>query len=203
MSDSPQVETPDLSLLSRLVNGAIRRHCQRYNCSPSEREDLAQDGMIAALAASCSYDPSQAASYSTWITRRVQGQLIDSTRKLRSHGITNLPAKLTSAPIVSHVPNGNNGPEALLDSADCEDCLSPKPEDVADLERGLQLLDSCLPPGDIELIRLRYGFDGEVPLTEPELAARYDCSQQAINQRLSRVLRRARGCLSQTSPLFH
>src|SRR5581483_1672986 len=112
MNNTPTVETANHSPLSppvvdtsaelpRLVAQALSRHCRRYRCSPDDRADLAQDAYVAALTAHSSYDPAAAASHSTWVLRRVQGQLVDSTRKLRSRGMTHLPLEIKYlAPIV-------------------------------------------------------------------------------------------------------
>lgn len=182
-----------------IVRAAVRRHCRRYNCLPHERQDLEQDGIIAALAASSSYDPSGAASYPTWIGRRVQGQLIDSTRKLRCHGMTHLPAKLASVPTL-HLPTGeaNQGNPESEDASEgvdeLEDCLTPSPETTVEIQQAMQTLDEALSPDDRELLLKYYGFEG-IPLTLEEIAQERGVSKVAVFHRLQRLLRRCRGIL--------
>lgn len=179
--------------LPRLIASAIRRHCRRYRCLPDDRADLAQDAYIAACAANSSYDPAAGASHSTWITRRVQGQLLDSTRKMRSRGMTHLPLDSHFvAPIVDVAPDEDGSPawEVADDGAGPEELLA-----IAEVRGQIGLLRKSMAPSEFALLALHYGLDGNERHSLRELAEQNGIAHQAVHQRLERLLRKAKGIL--------
>lgn len=79
----------------------------------------------------------------------------------------------------------------LLDVVGVEDTML---EDLHDRDNALrvrQLVRDCLKGREAEVIRLRYGLDGSVPLTQREVAARFGISRSYV----SRIEKKALSCL--------
>lgn len=186
-----------LDNLPRIVSTALRRHCRRFRCSPDDRLDLAQDAYIASLTAHSSFNPSAGASHNTWVTRRVQGQLLDSTRKLRGRGMTHLPPDLHhTAPIVDASSDDSTAPawesEIAADQDDAGDSLA-----LAESQDAVALLAREMRPNEFHLLALHYGLAGHEPHSLREIAEGMGVAYQAVHQRLQRLLRLAKGILQQ------
>lgn len=185
----------DLPALLSVVKSCVRRHTRRHRCTPEELADLFQDGCIAALAASSSYQQGRNASYRTWLTRRVQGEIIDSARKLRSHGITHLPAAIHSPTVASISHSTGDGSNSGIEET-VPEYLTPGPD--VDTEHGdiLDILNAKLPAEQRKLLKMHYGFDGEPPMSTREIGEVLGISHTAVEGRLDRALRMARGALN-------
>lgn len=168
---------------------AVSRHCRRFRCSPDDRLDLAQDGYIAAYAAHSSYDPSAGASHNTWVARRVQGQLLDSTRKLRSRGMTHLPPELHhTAPIVDASADSDDAWESQIapDSSSPEDGAGQSSREL------VERLRAHMRPEDFQLLDRHYGLRGQEPESQREIAPTLGIGHQGVHWRLERARLRAK-----------
>ncbi|MBQ9493712.1 MAG: helix-turn-helix domain-containing protein [Oscillibacter sp.] len=79
----------------------------------------------------------------------------------------------------------------LLDVVGVEDTML---EDLHERDSALrvrQLVRDCLTEREAEIIRLRYGLDGSVPLTQREVAAKFGISRSYV----SRIEKKSLGCL--------
>ena len=179
--------------LPRIVHMALSRHCRRHRCSPEDRADLSQDAYIAAYGAHSTYDPAAGASHSTWVTRRVQGQLLDSARKMRSRGMTHLsPDMHHVAPTAEPAQSAGSEPYAEVadDTLPDQDALARADEVAA----AIRHLKQRLKPEQFNLLAMHYGLDGEA-MSLREIAPKLGIAHQAVHQRLERVLLQARGIL--------
>lgn len=67
-------------------------------------------------------------------------------------------------------------------------------DDLHDRESALrvrELVETCLPEREAEIIRLRYGLGGALPLTQREVASKFGISRSYV----SRIEKKALGCL--------
>lgn len=186
-----------------IVARVVRHHCHRFRCTPSERDDLTQDGYLAASAAASTYDASKGASYSTWIIRRVQGQLLDSTRKLRSHGFTHVPPGLrVHCTSLTGFPASQESDDETIDSFEVADCLTPSPDVTAEYQQAITILNLSLSADDLRLLSQYFGFDGQAQSLR-QIAAAVGVSHVEIHRRLERTLRLARGLLERGNNTLH
>lgn len=196
----PAAERERWQELRRIVDYAVRRYTKRAFISPSEAEDMRQDGYIAACKAVQSFDPTKG-KLSTWVMKRVNGELIDSLAKLRSSGITGAdkPERISFDAALgtddgeeSDIP-GASAPESLA----LADILLDPSQDSASSGTSYKTANDvleCMDSTDRTLIREYYGLDG-TPHTYEQLGAQYGLAPKSVRYRLLRALERSRGCL--------
>lgn len=82
----------------------------------------------------------------------------------------------------SVVDSGNPILESLIDesSQEKQDAYAAKDEKAAMLELGFM----CLSADEVAVMRLRYGLDGEEPMSMAAIAKQYDVSRERIRQRI-------------------
>lgn len=179
----------------KLVDFAVGRLARRYGLQEADIQDLRQAGYIAGLSAYTRYKPSSGA-LSTWILRRVNGELIDQLKGLRNGGLTGhgshealISPSDTAYGLddaeVSDVP-GTAAPDvvSLLDSIPDERSISP--ELGASMGEILGLAQDKLNPTDYAILLAYHGV-GQKPKTIRELASTYGISATRIHYRLTRA----------------
>lgn len=177
----------------KLVDFAVGRMARRYGLQEADIQDLRQDGYIAGLRAYTRYKPSSGA-LSTWILRRVNGELIDQLKGLRNGGLTGHGSKdligidsavSTDDGEASDIP-GTAAPDvvSLLDSIPDERSISP--ELGASMGEILGLAQDQLNPTDYAILLAYHGV-GQTPQTIRQLATAYGISATRIHYRLTRA----------------
>ena len=89
----------------------------------------------------------------------------------------------------------------LLDVVGVEDTML---EDLHDRDNALRvrrLVRECLTARESEIIRLRYGLDGSIPLTQREVAAVFGISRSYVSRLEKKALTRLRTELERAAPL--
>ena len=89
----------------------------------------------------------------------------------------------------------------LLDVVGVEDTML---EDLHDRDNALrvrQLVKECLTEREAEVIQLRYGLDGSMPLTQREVAAVFGISRSYVSRIEKRALSALRAGLERPAPL--
>jgi RNA polymerase sigma factor (sigma-70 family) len=96
-----------------------------------------------------------------------------------------------SAPIVGAEEGGS---DLTLEGLLMDDRAVPADEEAIDRQRAAQLRGAIarLRPKEAAVLRLRYGLDGEGPMTMAEAGARLGCSRQRVEQVEKETLRRLR-----------
>ena len=70
----------------------------------------------------------------------------------------------------------------LLDVVGVEDTMLDDLHDRDSARRVRQLVDECLSGREAQIIRLRYGLDGTVPMTQREVAAMFGISRSYVSR---------------------
>lgn len=161
-------------------------------CSPEERADLLQEGLISGLQAASSYDSSKGASIATWILRRVVGQIRDVSQRLRNHGVTHRPPGVFAIADSLQLNIGQSEDGEDSDDYDIElvDTALPLDEQAL-IADSMDRLGAALPESDCTLLRLYYAED----MSTREIGNRLDVSHASIAVRLQRALERAKRVL--------
>lgn len=88
----------------------------------------------------------------------------------------------------------------LMDVVGVDDTML---DDISDRENALQLrrlVRDCLSARESEIIRLRYGLGGTVPLTQREIAASFGISRSYVSRIEKRALEKLREALQDSPP---
>lgn len=174
----------------RLAQFSVSKLRARFKLTPEEVEDLSSEGTMAAIAALRSWKSDKGAK-STWLLRRVNGEIIDQIKKLRYAGLT---GELKGVSIFSasglmaeedENETGNTG-----ESLNWEELLGST-EDYESNEKALSIAMAVeqLPTADRRLIEEYYGLSG-IGGTKSlrAIGAALGVSGEAVRLRINRIL---------------
>ena len=88
----------------------------------------------------------------------------------------------------------------LLDVVGVEDTMLEDLHDRDNAFRVRRLVRECLTEREAEVIRLRYGLDGSIPLTQREVAAKFGISRSYVSRIEKKALNALRAGLESATP---
>lgn len=184
-----------------IVNYAIGKMRRGWNLTETEVEDLQQDGYMAAIRANQSYDPRRAA-WSTWIMKRVNGQLRTSIERLRNLGISGASgaakAQIQDTQAPQELDRDDEDPGA--DSPDELIASDTATDESADTSSQIDTLLGCIGERSRRVLCLYYGLDGSSPsLSTMQLAERLGFSKKHAFSLLQKAQQEARACLGKAA----
>jgi len=174
----------------RLAQFSVGKLRARFKLSPEEVEDLTSEGTIAAVSALKSWKPDKGTK-STWLLRRVNGEIIDQIKKLRYAGLT---GELKGVSVFSasgltadddESETGNTG-----ESLNFEVLLGTTEDFESDQQAlSIALAVEQLPTADRRLIEEYYGLSG-IGGTKSlrAIGASLGISGEAVRLRINRIL---------------
>lgn len=164
----------------RLVAHIIKK----YYTQSGDQEDLISIGTIGLIKAISSFDPSKGARLATYAARCIENEVLMYFRsQKKTQGEVSLSDSIESD------REGNS--LQLMDVVGVDDTML---EDLHDRDSVLKLnrmIRKCLTSREAEIIRLRYGLGGTIPLTQREIASSFGISRSYV----SRIEKRALGKL--------
>ena len=87
----------------------------------------------------------------------------------------------------------------LMDVVGVDDTMLDDLHDRESAQRLHQLVRECLTTREAEIIRLRYGLGGTIPLTQREIASSFGISRSYVSRIEKRALEKLRAELQETS----
>lgn len=156
----------------RLVAHIIKK----YYTQNADQEDLISIGTIGLIKGISSFDPSKGARLATYAARCIENEILMYFR-----GQKKLQGEVSLSDSIDTDKEGNA--LQLMDVVGVDDTML---EDLHDRENALRLrglVQACLTPREAEIIRLRYGIGGTVPLTQREVASSFGISRSYVSRR--------------------
>ena len=175
----------------RLVAHIIKK----YYTQNGDQEDLISIGTIGLIKGISSFDASKGARLATYAARCIENEILMYFR-----GQKKLQGEVSLSDSIESDKEGNA--LQLMDVIGVDDTML---EDIHDRDSALklrQLVQECLTQRESEIIRLRYGLGGTVPLTQREIAASFNISRSYVSRIEKRALEKLRAELErpQSSP---
>ena len=156
----------------RLVAHIIKK----YYTQNGDQEDLISIGTIGLIKGISSCDPSKGARLATYAARCIENEILMYFR-----GQKKLQGEVSLSDSIESDKEGNA--LQLMDVVGVDDTML---EDIHDRDSALklrQLVQECLTQRESEIIRLRYGLGGTVPLTQREVAVSFGISRSYVSRR--------------------
>lgn len=178
----------------RLAQYSVSKLRARFRLTTEEVEDLVSEGVIAAIAALRTWIPDKG-SKSTWLLRRVNGEIMDQVKRLRYAGLT---GDLKGVCIVN--ASGLMSEDSTDDDNDYQsgnplvswESILGTTEDTLDSNQealAIAIAVERLPTEDRRLIEEFYGLSGVTATKSLKaLGAARGVSWQAVQQRINRIL---------------
>ena len=148
---------------------------KKYYTQSVDQEDLISIGTIGLIKGISSFDASKGAKLATYAARCIENEILMHFRSLKR--------QQNEVSLSDSIDSDKDG-EALqlMDVVGVDDTML---EDLHDRESALllhRLVKEKLTPREAEIIRLRYGLGGTLPLTQREVATLFDISRSYVSR---------------------
>ena len=156
----------------RLVAHIIKK----YYTQNADQDDLISIGTIGLMKGVSSFDPSKGARLATYAARCIENEILMYFRSQKK-----LQGEVSLSDSIDADADGDS--LQLMDVVGVEDTLLDDLCDRDNARRLHALVRERLSPREAEVIRLRYGLGGTVPLTQREVAAFFGISRSYVSRR--------------------
>ena len=170
--DDPEARNVLIERNLRLVAHIIKK----YYTQSADQDDLISIGTIGLIKGISSFDPSKGARLATYAARCIENEILMYFRSQKK-----LQGEVSLSDSIEADKDGNA--LELLDVVGVEDTML---EDLHDRDCALRvryLVQEQLTPREAEIIRLRYGLGGTLPLTQREVASAFGISRSYVSRR--------------------
>ena len=158
---------------------------KKYYAQSSDQDDLISIGTIGLIKGISSFDPSKGARLATYAARCIENEILMYFRSQKK-----LQGEVSLSETIESDREGNA--LQLMDVIGVDDTML---EDLYDRDSALRLrrlVKECLTQRESEVIRLRYGLGGTVPLTQREIASTFGISRSYVSRIEKRALEKLR-----------
>ena len=173
----------------RLVSHIIKK----YYVQSADQEDLISIGTIGLIKGISSFDPSKGAKLATYAARCIENEILMYFR-----GQKKLQGEVSLSDSIDMDKEGND--LQIMDVVGVDDTMLEDLHDRDSAEKVRGLVRERLTARESEIIRLRYGFGGTVPLTQREVAATFGISRSYVSRIEKRALEKLRAALDDAPP---
>lgn len=149
---------------------------KKYYTQSSDQEDLISIGTIGLIKGISSFDPSKGARLATYAARCIENEILMYFR-----GQKRQQNEVSLSDTIDSDKEGNS--LQLMDIVGVDDTML---DDLHDRESAVllhKLVKERLTVREAEVIRLRYGLGGTVPLTQREVATMFGISRSYVSRR--------------------
>ena len=176
----------------RLVSHIIKK----YYVQSADQEDLISIGTIGLIKGISSFDPSKGAKLATYAARCIENEILMYFR-----GQKKLQGEVSLSDSIDIDKEGNA--LQLMDVVGVDDTMLEDLHDRDSAEKVRRLVQERLTAREAEIIRLRYGLGGTIPLTQREVAATFGISRSYVSRIEKRALEKLRSELDDTPDTHH
>lgn len=156
----------------RLVSHIIKK----YYVQSADQEDLISIGTIGLIKGISSFDPSKGAKLATYAARCIENEILMYFRAQKK-----LQGEVSLSDSIDMDKEGNA--LQLMDVVGVDDTMLEDLHDRDSAEKVRRLVQERLTAREAEIIRLRYGLGGTIPLTQREVAATFGISRSYVSRR--------------------
>ena len=156
----------------RLVTHIIKK----YYVQSGDQEDLISIGTIGLIKGISSFDPSKGARLATYAARCIENEILMYFRSQKK-----LQGEVSLSESIETDKEGNA--LQLMDVVGVDDTML---DDLHDRDSAVlvrRLVQEKLSPRESEIVRLRYGLGGTIPLTQREIASAFGISRSYVSRR--------------------
>ena len=182
-------EKGDMAARNKLIEHNLRlvaHIIKKYYSATREQDDLISIGTIGLIKAVDSFDPARTSRFSTYAARCIENEILMNFRADRKNQ--------NNVSIHEPIENGEDG----LTYEDVVSDPRHMDEDVEDVQEAAQLralVQRSLSGRDRQIIVLRYGFGGQPPMTQQQVAQLLGISRSYVSRLESRTLAQLREML--------
>ena len=181
----------DLEARNTLIEHNLRlvaHIVKKYYTQNTDQEDRSSIGTIGLIKAISSFDASKGARLATYAARCIENEILMYFRSQKK-----LQGEISLSGSIETDREGNT--LELLDVVGVDDTMLEDLHDRESAQRVRSLVKTSLTPRESEIIRLRYGLGGGLPLTQREVAASFGISRSYVSRIEKRALEKLRSAM--------
>lgn len=149
---------------------------KKYYVQSSDQEDLISIGTIGLIKGISSFDPTKGARLATYAARCIENEILMHFRSQKKQ-----QGEVSLSDSIDTDKDGNA--LQLMDIVSVEDTMLDDLHDRDNALRLRKLVTETLSQRESEVIRLRYGLGGTIPLTQREVANSFGISRSYVSRR--------------------
>lgn len=178
----------DLEARNKLVEHNLRlvsHILKKYYVQAGDQDDLISIGTIGLIKGISTFKPDKKVRLATYASRCIENEILMYFRAQKK-----LQGEISLSESIESDREGNA--LQLIDVIGVDDTML---EDLYDRDSALRLrrlVRECLTQREAEIIRLRYGLGGTVPLTQREIASTFGISRSYVSRIEKRALEKLR-----------
>ena len=166
---------------------------KKYYTQSADQEDLISIGTIGLIKGISSFKPEKGARLATYAAKCIENEILMYFRSQKK-----TQGEISLSDTIDTDKEGNS--LELLDVVGVDDTMLDDIHDQDSALRLRQLVRDCLTARESEIIRLRYGLGGTVPLTQREIAASFGISRSYVSRIEERALEKLRQEFQEEDP---
>lgn len=174
----------DLEAKDKLINHNLRlvAHIVKKYSGAGEADDLISVGSIGLIKAINSFETSKGTQMSTYAARCIENEILMYIRLNKKHK--------QAISLQEYLGEDKDGNEVELGDIipGIDDEIIDEVENNIVTEKMTEIIKKTLPKREYEIIRLRYGLNGQIPLTQREVADRLGISRSYISRLETKAL---------------
>lgn len=187
----------DLEARNKLVEHNLRlvaHIIKKYYGTQSEQDDLVSIGTIGLIKAINTYDISKKIKLSSYASRCIENEILMHFRNCKKSA-----QDISLNEAIDSDKDGN--PLTLLDIMAVDDNIIDELDLKLNSKKLIQFIDEELTPREKKIIILRYGLDGNEPLTQKEIAGQLDISRSYVSRIETKALKQLKKRFENSSNL--
>jgi RNA polymerase sporulation-specific sigma factor len=172
----------------RLVAHIIKK----YYTQSADQEDLISIGTIGLIKGISSFDPEKGARLATYAARCIENEILMYFRSQKKLQFVDCFVTYEERTRTVTTTDKEGNALQLMDVVGVDDTML---DDIHDRDSALrlhQIIRERLTTREAEIIRLRYGLGGTIPLTQREIAASFGISRSYVSRIEKRALEKLR-----------
>ena len=172
-------ERGDITARNKLIEHNLRlvaHVVKKYYTQSGDQEDLVSIGTIGLIKAVASFNQAKGARLATYAARCIENEILMYFRSQKK-----LQGEVSLSDAIETDKDGDA--LELMDVVGMDDTMLDEISDRDNARRVCALVDQCLTRREAEIIRLRFGLGGTLPLTQREIAASFGISRSYVSRR--------------------
>lgn len=174
----------DLEAKAKLINHNLRlvAHIVKKYSGAGEADDLISVGSIGLIKAINSFESNKGTQLSTYAARCIENEILMYIRLNKKHKQT--------ISLQEYLGEDKDGNEVELGDIipGIDDEIIDEVENNIITEKMTDIIKKVLPKREYEIIRMRYGLNGQIPLTQREVAYKLGISRSYISRLETKAL---------------
>lgn len=186
-----RMEQGDMEARNKLIEHNLRlvaHIIKKYYTQEKDQDDLLSIGTIGLIKGIATFKADKNVRLATYASRCIENEILMHFRASRK-----LQGEVSLSDSLDTDQEGNS--LSLMDVISVDDNMLEDLDTKDSCAKVRRCVETCLTPREGEIIRMRFGLDGGEPLTQREIAVKYNISRSYVSRIEKKAVEKLRECL--------